>query len=1575
MNDKSLGQSTIKKGLMMLNKLKGTQNLKDKNKQQKKISAINPETDLKKFQVKIVSTDELMLSNADFHVKNLLTGFLEDIDEQDKNNLGVENKLKQLRQNKIARPVPIKRIEDDLSWVKSKTKHQRVASNSKLTNYIPKENIENDKKITINPEKDNDMNFFSRYNSYGINKPFSLANIKLNSLGKKKRGKEKKKTMIMNNKNGFYSILKKKLNNTVKTSGSLNNNDSPNFSTISPSSIINLKLIDQETTKSKLLQKENDSSNSSYNVSTELLKKKTDDDKVNPQIKNENQEKGFNKHRTFTYRDKRKKRNSMSNVKKRYSLKEMEKINLFNFFQEPEVFKEDNYARGFTYSGTIIQNIDKQPKKKLKRGGSPDSIINLKGLSPESRIELKHIQDELKQNVFIQSEENKPLDSKKRYITMLDEENNNNSSKQQLLSSTRANIPEDKYRILTKKGYVYDSLDDEEVEDEIEGYFYILPNATALYVLDIIIFIGIAYSTVFIPYSLASNLNLHCRPDHSYYSSGISFIENIIDISLIVDLIINFFVGYYNFEEILISDLQEISLHYLSSWFFLDLLSAIPFNSVLSLYSVQSCENSPKYYNTGNKKFVYILTVNRLFKIFKVFTSNRFTFVIQGYLNKFNHFNLWIKFYLSLIIFFISLHCLACLFIFFGQNAYPSWIINCGLDTSSFGTIYVTSIYYILSTVTTVGYGDITSVNRFEQIFNLFLLVVGIMIYSWALTSVSSYIKAQDDKTLDYIKKCQILEDIRISHQKMPYELYDRISRYLKYRMMHEKKDKNIIIESLPIGLRNSLIYEMYKPIIKNFIFFKNFDNMDFIVRVILSFRPILAVKSDILVKEGDYIEEVIFVKTGSLNLEIPLPLLGKKQTQQNYLMTHPTATTFSRTKTKNSMLMFHLTKTMTNNNSITFGKRSNYGLEDDVRALNIEYLKILEIRKNEHFGDILMFLNQRSPLSVKVRSKVAELFFLKKTDAVEISMNYPQIWRKIIKKSLFNMEQIKRLINKAIKVCKSVKGIKVPLPNKKKQLNASTLSGKGASTIVRNQTFEYEEDSCELHSIPSSIQSSSDSSNNQNITSEETSQYEELETPSVSDQDIQHPIIHEESEEKLSKTGETSSRSPNYLKDDTRITKEEGKTYLLSNEIGVIKEHEEETELYENNSTLKANLEAKGVVELEDSESSPKYEQGLKESNRRNTDRTTPFNPSEINTELYPGELISSDICATFPSLVGMTTCQNSKAITSNLIISSSEISSDEKINTIVNDKDEEFSDFKTKKMSKDDYEEATIKLMQNKPHNFKKNNLHTPSFLSMDSQNIQITIPSEYENLNEISNYTYSKNEKKRQQVILLVKTENSPSYYSGINTDEPRSSCVINKKSTFAISPRVTQYAQCNVKSGMQIGAGVNLLNVSGIPLINPKKHIKKSKSINLSPGTVVSPLLRRKTVFESPIHFRGNIGKKPSSPGLHRKFSQAVPINLISMKNNSSNQKKPDLLNLISQNIEKNSLNLNNPELFYSEYFQKLVNQNNLKEEQNLYKRLINAEKLLMDNCKLQTQSISINGSEKDKSSNNNINNND
>ena len=104
------------------------------------------------------------------------------------------------------------------------------------------------------------------------------------------------------------------------------------------------------------------------------------------------------------------------------------------------------------------------------------------------------------------------------------------------------------------------------------------------------------------------------------------------------------------------------------------------------------------------------------------------------------------------------------------------------------------------------------------------------------------------------------------------------------YRKKHEKKDKNVILDALPIGLKNNLIYEMYKPIIQHFIFFRNFDNVEFIVRVIMCFQVFPCTKGEVLVKEGDYLEEMFFIKNGNLSLQLPLPDVDEAIAKTNHL-------------------------------------------------------------------------------------------------------------------------------------------------------------------------------------------------------------------------------------------------------------------------------------------------------------------------------------------------------------------------------------------------------------------------------------------------------------------------------------------------------------------------------------------------------------------------------------------------------------------------------------------------------------------------------------------------------------------
>ena len=250
---------------------------------------------------------------------------------------------------------------------------------------------------------------------------------------------------------------------------------------------------------------------------------------------------------------------------------------------------------------------------------------------------------------------------------------------------------------------------------------------------------------------------------------------------------------------------------------------------------------------------------------------------MSNYLNEINHFSDYLKIYSNIIAFLISIHIVSNLYIFIARNDYPNWIIHYGYEAESYIKLYLISIYYTIETLTTVGYGDITCVTPKEKIFGLFMECVGIFAYSWIITSVSNYVKILHERYEEFENKIKILDSIKLSVSHFPDELYDKIYRYLKYKQDSEKLDKKIIFESLPVGLSNILIYEMYKPIINNFVFFKNFDNIDFIVKVVLNFNPILSVRNDILIKEGDYVEDIIFIKRGRLNLELPLDFLNNE--------------------------------------------------------------------------------------------------------------------------------------------------------------------------------------------------------------------------------------------------------------------------------------------------------------------------------------------------------------------------------------------------------------------------------------------------------------------------------------------------------------------------------------------------------------------------------------------------------------------------------------------------------------------------------------------------------------------------
>jgi hypothetical protein len=348
--------------------------------------------------------------------------------------------------------------------------------------------------------------------------------------------------------------------------------------------------------------------------------------------------------------------------------------------------------------------------------------------------------------------------------------------------------------------------------------------------------------------------------------------------------------------------------------------------------------------------------------------------------------------------------------------------------------------------IISVGYGDILCSNLVEKTLALILLTFGLGIYSWAISALSAFYEVDDLKTYEYKVKMDILNDIHSSYKNVTSVLIEKIQRHLLYRLNSDKIDCNAIIQDLPYSLRNAMLFEMYKPIINNFVFFKNFNSLDFIFKVIICLKPVYAVRNEKLINDGELVEETVFVKNGKLSLEFPLPLVFNNETLnsltrqisfslsndvvtyeqtsfiENLLRTGFTGRNVvvpSSTTTLNgvkSMLMDTQTVNASYlaSSAVSSCKKNNFNLKEYTH--NQQYVKLIEIRRNEHFGDVLMFLDKKSPLLAKVKTKKAELFLLKKTDAVDIAGEFPDIWKQIVRKSLFNMKQINRLINRSLK-------------------------------------------------------------------------------------------------------------------------------------------------------------------------------------------------------------------------------------------------------------------------------------------------------------------------------------------------------------------------------------------------------------------------------------------------------------------------------------------------------------------------------------------------------------------------------
>ena len=270
----------------------------------------------------------------------------------------------------------------------------------------------------------------------------------------------------------------------------------------------------------------------------------------------------------------------------------------------------------------------------------------------------------------------------------------------------------------------------------------------------------------------------------------------------------------------------------------------------------------------------------------------------------------------------------------------------------------------------------------------------------------------------------------------MPFKLYYKIKVHLiNISKKRKKNGLSFLINGIPETLKNNLLYSIYSKVINEFTVFKNVKNSSFVLQMLSSFIPLISKKEEILILEGDgrlVIEIVIDLNDPykSIQKYLEYNFVGiseenlKKEIKNNNDISQIQNMISSKNLNYNDLKAeldnFLLQKDINMDNSASKHVSDDFGRIDFTRNVknlyrseNYEVIKIFDIRKNEHFGDVNMFLKRPSPFNLKTKSRIAELLLLKKNDAVSISNNYPNIWRNIHNKSYHNQYYNTHFYNK----------------------------------------------------------------------------------------------------------------------------------------------------------------------------------------------------------------------------------------------------------------------------------------------------------------------------------------------------------------------------------------------------------------------------------------------------------------------------------------------------------------------------------------------------------------------------------
>jgi voltage-gated potassium channel len=182
---------------------------------------------------------------------------------------------------------------------------------------------------------------------------------------------------------------------------------------------------------------------------------------------------------------------------------------------------------------------------------------------------------------------------------------------------------------------------------------------------------------------------------------------------------------------------------------------------------------------------------------------------------------------------------------------------------------YVDAVYWTVTTVTSVGYGDVTPETFSQKLFAIGTMILGLAFLGYLVGVIASALSKRDPATAHFLDHVEQLSQAT-RYWNLPRDIEQRIYDYHYYvwktRFGYDEGD---FLKALPKGLKGEVSLHLKREVIESVDIFRDADP-EFLRDAALRLHPEVLTPGQRVVEAGEHGEEMYFVVRGELDVLSP---------------------------------------------------------------------------------------------------------------------------------------------------------------------------------------------------------------------------------------------------------------------------------------------------------------------------------------------------------------------------------------------------------------------------------------------------------------------------------------------------------------------------------------------------------------------------------------------------------------------------------------------------------------------------------------------------------------------------------